>query len=183
MLENQQSECSLVRLLREGSDVTFRDVYERHASALKARAYYFYRDEFLAEEAVQEVMTKLWQGRRELPKIESLSAYLHRAVINYCINQKNKDVTLEARKRLYAQILDTVSEVKPFARAELAKALADAINEISPTNRRSFELAYLEDMRTEDIAKVLGLKAADVRKRISRALLSLRRSLSHLKIF
>ncbi|WP_295119728.1 sigma-70 family RNA polymerase sigma factor [uncultured Chitinophaga sp.] len=174
----------LLERLRAGSDQAFVEIYNRFWRILRAQAFYFTQDSFLAEDIVQEVFAWVWKNREQMNTSIRLETYLIRATINTCIDDKRKEKTLAARKKLYAYVLDAHYEPRSnMEDDQLGQLLKKAIGEINPATRKAFEKAYIDQQKTSHIAEELGISHQDVRNRISRALKILRTSLSHLRIF
>lgn len=180
---NYHNDAFILSRLKNGSDQAFIAIYNRFWRLLKAQAYYFLQDAFQAEDVVQDVFAWLWKNRDDLRTDISLETYLLRATINACIDDKRKQKNLSARKKLYSYILDTQYEqLKPETK-ELGKLLKKALEEVKPGTRRAFEMAYIENTKTSLVAAQLSITHQHARTRISRALKSLRSSLSHFRLF
>lgn len=132
-----------------------------------------------AEDAVQEVLVAVWQGRSGLPDAGSLAGYLHRAVRNRALNQLRSRQT--AGRWLARQ--DPEPQIAPEAETgiedrELDAAYRAALAELAPRNREIFVLSREQGLSYREIATTLGISVKTVETLMGRALKSLRERLT-----
>jgi RNA polymerase sigma-70 factor, ECF subfamily len=62
---------------------------------------------------------------------------------------------------------------------EIRERVAEAMNELSPTERAAFLLRHFEGMRIEDVSRVLECQPGAAKHSVFRAVQKLRRALEH----
>jgi len=160
---------------RDAFERLFRSWYARltsYAANLTAQ-----RD--AAEDVVQEVFVAVWARRESLPDFEKLPGYLHRAVRNRSLNHLRQQRT--AGRWLAGQEPDP--GVPPVAEsalvgAEAVQRVRAALAALPPRTREVFLLSRDQGLTYPAIAETLGISVKTVETLMSRALRSLRESLS-----
>ena len=125
-------------------------------------------DTHLAEDLVQEALSRVFPrwGRRW--NIDNPSAYAQTVLVNVFLSQRRKKSSSELPT---AQVEDSAAAGGDPA---LRITLLDALGELPELDRAVLVLRYWEDRSVEETAAVLKLKAGTVRARCSRALLRVR---------
>ncbi|MBZ0100252.1 MAG: sigma-70 family RNA polymerase sigma factor, partial [Taibaiella sp.] len=86
-----------IGIIITGKDINqvFEQVFKEHFKNLHAYACSILKDEDEAEEMVQNVFYKLWEKKEKISELQSVPAYLYRAVHNECMNYvKHEKVTM-----------------------------------------------------------------------------------------
>lgn len=168
------------------NSIAFEALYKSNYS----RLYYFARGivgETDADDIVSEAFMDLWRRRNEIDFGDRIVVFLSRSVytrsIN-CLKHRNMSVSkialleeLGARKR---EVFDTENNSSPQKRlenADLRVRLDEAIAQLPERCRVVFRLSYLQDMRNDKIAELLGLSVRTVESHIYNALCVLRQKL------
>jgi len=170
--------AELVNRMRAGDQAAFEQVFRRWYAPLADYAAQILQNRDAAEDAVQDAFIAVWNRRDALPDATKLSAYLYRAVRNRALNQ------LRGQKGI-ASLDDEDSEepsVEPAAlsaieHAELADAVAAAIDALAPRTREVFLLSREQELTYAEIAETLGISVKTVETLMGRALRTLRATL------
>src|SRR3546814_6612685 len=89
------SDSAVVKMLREGSEQVFGQVFKTWFKPLHAYAFTILRDDAVAEEMVQNVFFNIWKKRERLEINGAVKSYLYRAVhnesLNYLKHQKRSE--------------------------------------------------------------------------------------------
>jgi len=164
--------------LSNADSVTFEEVFKSSFKSLHLYACSILKEESAAEEVVQQVFFKLWEKNERLSELQSITAYLYRAVHNDCLNVL-KHSKVKAAHRAHA--LYTSSEhdhpADQAALKELQRNIDKAINELPEQCRTIFQMSRFEDMKYRDIAEKLGLSVKTVENQMGKALRVLRNKL------
>ena len=125
-------------------------------------------DAHLAEDLVQEALSRMYPkwGRRS--KIDNPSGYAQTVLVNVFISQRRKKSSSELPTE---QVADAVSAGDDAA---LRMTLLSALAKLSELDRAVLVLRYWEDRSVEETAAALKMKAGTVRARSSRALARVR---------
>ncbi|MBS4216285.1 RNA polymerase sigma factor [Neobacillus rhizophilus] len=166
--------------------VNFNEVYSKHAKRLYYIAYQYTRDEFLAEDIVQESFLKAY---RKLDTVEDngklgawLSAITARTAIDFLRSEKRRHWT----PMDYAELepLHCVGSSSGSSTEEAAvirlfqEEIGGSIENLSKEFREVLILKMQYGLKETEIASRLNLKSATVKTRLYRARKQLRRILA-----
>ncbi len=144
-----------------------------HSSWMRALARTLVRDAGFAEDVVQQT----WVAALENPprSVEARGVWLRRVVRNLSLrvrrDQRHRRIREERAARLE---IDAVTPEELLQKAELQRRIVDAVIALEEPYRSSVLLRFYEDLHPREIAARLGIPAATVRTRLSRALEKLR---------
>ncbi len=129
-------------------------------------AFYILEDRAEAEDAVQEVLLKLWERRELLSGIKNLKAYCNTLIRNYCIDIIRKGHRLSAIDETIADAEE--SDTKTTARQQLSETLL-AIEKLGPRQKEALRLLSLEDYSYNQISREMGISPLNARVLVSQA--------------
>lgn len=146
-------------------------------------AYNIVKDQFLAEDVVQEALVKIWKKRDQLKEIEKKEAWCVTIARNLAID-KLRSVKKKRTTDITEQYGVSDNDPNPERKAILKDALAQVteIMNTLPENQR--EIVYLRDVEGytyAEIAEMLDFSVDQVKVNLHRARKSLRQKLDHLK--
>lgn len=136
--------------------------------AMYHTAYAILKNDSDCADAVQETIFKAYKSLGGLKNPEHFKTWLIRILVNTCYPQ------LKSRK--YTKDIENIPEPTAeddYSKTELMLEIAD----LDEKYRIPLMLYYMDGFTTDEIARSLGLTSAAVRKRISRARLTLRKQL------
>src|SRR5512133_2273818 len=81
------SDIDVIRKLQSGNHHVFEQIFKQYYNMLCYEAKGYLHSNYLTEEIVCEVFTRLWQNRNTITITTSLREYLVKAVHNSCIDQ------------------------------------------------------------------------------------------------
>ncbi len=121
-----------------------------------------------AEDAVQEVLLKLWEKRYELEQYRSIEAFSMTLTHNVCMDLQRKHKDMQVIDNLPDATHGNTPELLLEAKDEvrLIRILIDSL----PTLQRT--IMYMKDIKgyeTEEIAQITGCNAEAIRSNLSRA--------------
>jgi RNA polymerase sigma factor (sigma-70 family) len=145
------------------------------AAVLPMREYLFVTakkmlyEEDDAEDAVQEVLLKLWSVRDSLMKYDNVEAFVTTVTKNHCLDKlKLKKRTEELTENvLLIQAEDTPYELTE--QLDTRVALERIIGALPPLQREIIRMKDMEEYEVEEIAEITGTKPEAVRMNLSRA--------------
>jgi RNA polymerase sigma-70 factor (ECF subfamily) len=142
------------------------DLIRRFGDRVYKLAYYHVRDRYMAEDIAQEVFCRVY---RNLDRFRGDSAYftwIYRITVNLC-----RDYTASAgfRRMLPWRSLGDGARAaaRRFEEAAGGEVFA-AVMELPALYRPVRSLHYFEDLKTPEIARMLGISEANVRARLCR---------------
>jgi RNA polymerase sigma-70 factor (ECF subfamily) len=185
----QQEERSLVERLQAGDKTACAQCIEQHAPGVYRLALRILGDETEAEDVMQETFLNAFKSIDDFQWRSSLQTWLYRITYNLALMRKRK------RQPLYVALEPEGEEGEEaatprqlfdwccvpdadFATNEARRELEAAIAALPANLREVFVLRELEGLSGEQAAKMLGLTVANVKVRLHRARLWLRKRLA-----
>lgn len=167
--------------IKLGDHQAFELLFRMYYVRLCAFSNKFLNDTEESRETVQEVFTKIWEGRNELDPEDSIKAYLFKITHNLSINKlRRKKVELkytEIYKLVYIEH-EEISAHESLIAKELENQIFNSINKLPVKCRKIFELSRNEGLKYREIADVLKISIKTVETQMSKALRSLKDELS-----
>lgn len=122
-----------------------------------------------AEDAIQEVLLKLWNKRLELEQYRSIEAFAMTLTHNLCMDMWRS-------KRTNNLSLDVVQAAAPTGTPERLLEIKDEIrlmheiiDSLPPLQRTIMRMKDIEEYETDEIAEITGCGAEAIRSNLSRA--------------
>lgn len=122
-----------------------------------------------AEDAVSELLIKLWQMRDSLDEVKSIRAYCHTALRHIVIDDfRNKRTErLDEEGMEYKMTASqTWTEAEQY---ELSELLQKAVAQLPTLRRQVYELHELQGYECNEIAELLNLRIDAIHNHLSRA--------------
>jgi len=175
----QADERSIIRGLVEGSEEAYKYVFETYYGPMCILAENILSDEFLAQAAVSDVISHLYEVRSEVVIHSNLKSYLMMSTRNHCLNLLNsKSVrTLQTFSTLCEQdahdVLSGVDAVTPQGKLldnELESLMHDCIENLPEPIKTTFIKSRFRDMTYRQIGSEDGVSANTVKVRVQQAL-------------
>jgi RNA polymerase sigma-70 factor (ECF subfamily) len=163
----------LLDACRRGDREAWRALYEAHKDKVYSIAFYFLKgDPAAAADVTQQVFLKLMDGIGKYHGSSSFSTWLHRVVVNACIDSTRRGRRLPVAMEpavLQAVPDSSTSHEDQFARLEVAQSVQDAIAQLPSKLRIAILLRYFDDLAYTDMAAALDCSIGTVSSRLSRA--------------
>jgi len=131
----------------------------------------FLRNREEAEDALQEVLMRLWTNRQELDTYHSVEALAVRMTKNLCLDK----LKAHSRQKMddAADMLEITAEgVSPYRQVELADSadlMRRLMDELPDQQKLILHLRDVEEYSFEEIEQVTGLSVNNIRVIVSRA--------------
>ncbi len=161
----------LLELLRNGDEAAFTELYHHYSGQLYVNLFKMVKDETLAEEIVQDIFTRIWQKRQTLQVEQSFPAYLYRMGHNAVHDFYRK---LQRDRRLYQQFKALATEhythiEEALFRQESKVLLHQALDTLSPQQKKAYELCKLEGCSYKETAEQMGISPLTVKEYMVKA--------------
>jgi RNA polymerase sigma-70 factor (sigma-E family) len=134
-------------------------------------------DRGIAEDCVQEAMTRVHRHWRRVRRDGKPAAYAHQAVVNAALSWRR-------RRRIREVPLTPVDHATRAAIEEVGQGIDDvdstllaALRSLPPQMRAAVALRYLEDRSEAETARLLGCSVGTVKSATSRGVARLRSAL------
>ena len=153
----------------------FAGVLRANEAMVYSIALHFLRDRTLAEELAQDVFLQLHQNLSKFTSQAHVAHWLRKVTSHRCIDR--------ARRRAVAKEVELETMQEPSADQELrdpllSERLGKLVASLPEKRRLLVILRYQEDLRPEEIAKILGMPVRTVRTQLFRTLELLREKAS-----
>lgn len=179
---NADDERLIVLLARRGD----RDAFSRLVDLYDQRLLYFVRNILGEHDGALDVLQAVWLiVHRKLRTLQSLDAFrvwLYRIAHDQAVSELRK----RSRRPLLIGDLETPQSLDPASNDEEsafddAEQVHVALKRLSVDHRRVLTLRFLEDMKIDEIAVVIGCSVGTVKSRLHYAKLALRHQIEELQ--
>ena len=176
-------EHNLIQAARNGDQAAIGELVQQYQKRVFALAVRMCPTPELAEEAAQEAFLAAWQGLPFFRGDSAFATWLYRLTRNVCIDflraqKRRQTVPLHLNDdegETELPLPDTAEGPEERAVAgERRRALAQAMQALSPEHREILTLRVIEDLPYEQIAQILGVRTGTVKSRLARARISLK---------
>ena len=166
---------NLVERAGQGDHDAFAVLVNASIPRLEAVARLILRDHELARDAVQDTFIRAWRDLPGLRDPDRFDAWLHRLVVNACLD------TLRKRKRRPMEV--ELTPLAPPSIGDETGAIMDrdqlerAFRQLDPGQRAVLVLHYYIGMSVPQVAETLGVPLGTAQSRLARALATMRSTL------
>jgi RNA polymerase sigma-70 factor (family 1) len=162
-------------------EIVFSNFYKKHATALRNFLYYKYGNADQANDMAQESFVKLWQNCKSVP-LEKAKSFLYTVAKNLSLNVlKHEKVVLNYQKTSTQTEVDNQNPEFLLEEEQFKKKLLKAIENLNETHRTAFLMNRIDGKKYVEIAQELNISVKAVEKRISNALVQLRKEIENFK--
>jgi RNA polymerase sigma-70 factor (ECF subfamily) len=162
----------LVEQIRQGDDGAFEMLVRRKTSKVYGLCYRVIGNGEDAKDISQLVFLKLWENLEKYDATYAFDTWLYRMVTNVAIDfmrsKQSRDNAVNSNLRLVKTSIDPEQTVT-VARKEVASVFNAVSNVLSPKQKTIFVMSEMEDLRSSEIAKVLGCRESTVRNHLFNA--------------
>jgi RNA polymerase sigma-70 factor (ECF subfamily) len=165
-----------------GDEAALSTLYDRYSAMLFGMLMRILRDQQAAEEVLQDMFLQLWRNAAQFDaKRGSLPAWLmvigRNRAISRLRGRRDREV-LEEEEGDYANTFASGQNIEDEAvRAELARNISAALEQLPAEQKQAVELAYFEGMTQSEIANRTGTPLGTVKTRVRTAMQTLRQIL------
>jgi len=176
---SESVEQELVARAKNGDKGAFDRIVYQYQDVIFRLAYRMLDNRDDALDVVQETFYRFWRSLKSFRGDSSVRLYLETIATRLCISRYRK-------RRLLASIEDFFGlGTRPVWDEQIdsdriKRALAEAMNELSPRERAVFVLRMEREYSTEQTAQILGISPGTVKSLLHRANDKMRRKLKRL---
>jgi RNA polymerase sigma-70 factor (ECF subfamily) len=170
----------LERLAAGADEAALSQLYDRYQAAMYGLAMRITNDSALAQDAVQEAFVGVWRNAARYSETRAsvrtwmLSITHHRAID--ILRRRRPASPLPETEQVH-ESMRTPDVWQEVARADDAKAVRAAMDDLSREQREAIELAYFGGLTQTEIATRVGIPLGTVKSRVRLGLAALRRTL------
>jgi RNA polymerase sigma-70 factor (ECF subfamily) len=162
----------LVEQIRQGDDRAFEALVRRKTSKVYGLCYRVIGNSEDAKDISQLVFLKLWENLEKYDATYAFDTWLYRMVTNVAIDfmrsKQSRDNAVNSNLRLVKTSIDPEQTVT-VQRKEVESVFNAVSNVLSPKQKTIFVMSEMEDLRSSEIAKVLGCRESTVRNHLFNA--------------
>jgi len=162
----------LVEQIRQGDDRAFETLVRRKTSKVYGLCYRVIGNSEDAKDISQLVFLKLWENLEKYDATYAFDTWLYRMVTNVAIDfmrsKQSRDNAVNSNLRLVKTSIDPEQTVT-VQRKEVESVFNAVSNVLSPKQKTIFVMSEMEDLRSSEIAKVLGCRESTVRNHLFNA--------------
>lgn len=129
-----------------------------------------------AEDAVQEVFTKLWDQSGRLQNLDKPEAFAMIVTKNYCLDRL-KSRQASQLSLVHSNYASTVNVEKQLEYQDTAGMVFDIIEQLPEKQRMAMQLRDVEGFDYQEVAEILEMNETAVRVTLSRARKTVREEL------
>lgn len=176
--KNSQSDLELVKQIREGDMLAFRNLVEKYKDVSFSLACSVLKDEEEAEDALQDAFMKVLNNINKFRFDASFATWLYRIVVNTCLKVKEKN-----KKHLYddlSEVLnipsDDISSLDKYSEKERSGYINATFKLMKPEEALLLRLYYLCELSISDIKEVTDFTETNIKVMLYRG----RKNMYHL---
>jgi RNA polymerase sigma-70 factor (family 1) len=168
-------EKELLNLISQDDVVAFKGIYDFFWHKMYLTALKKTQSAEVAEELVQEILSKLWE-RRQIVVIENLETYLFTALKYAVISHVRTTIKARYNEDItnHTDTFKIYAEENPHNTWDLQTALDNALKALPDKTRLIFEMSRYEEIPHREIANQLDISEKAVEYHITQALKLLR---------
>jgi RNA polymerase sigma-70 factor (ECF subfamily) len=122
-----------------------------------------------AEDAIQEIMLKLWEKRNQVAKHPNIKGLVFLTARNYCIDVLRKKPLLVDDAASYFKVIKSSNENTSLEWQELNKIIQEILKQLPEQQKEVFVMRDLDGYEFKEIAATLEITVEHVRVLVSRA--------------
>ena len=185
----EPTDRTYVARTRAGDSDAYRVLVERHGRALFRLAFRMTGNQQDAEDVVQESFLRAYRQLSKFDERASFGTWLYRIAANCSLDlvrsrkrrsehqPLNGDLPAEAEDPVLSLPSTDPTPERAALSSEVRDRLAEAMNDLSATERTAFVLRHFEGMRIEEVSRVLECQPGAAKHSVFRAVQKLRRAL------
>ena len=178
------TDLAVVTKARLGDADAFRVLVERHSRPLFRLAYRMTGNQHDAEDVVQESFLRAWRQLGKFDERASFGTWLYRIATNCSLDvmrgRKRRPADSDVEDPFLALPSGDPTPERMAVSGEVRDRVAEAMEELSASERTAFVLRHFEGMRIEDVSRVLGCQPGAAKHSVFRAVRKLRHALEPL---
>jgi RNA polymerase sigma-70 factor (ECF subfamily) len=179
---NALTDIELLAMVKNDRMDAFEELYHRHWKKLYSFAYKRIRSKEITEEIVQDFLTNLWAGRKNIVVKTSFEGYIYTSIRNLVLNCIAKETRRNAYNsfvQLFRTELDNTTEQTVYVR-DFYYNLQMELSYLPEKCRSVFEMSRQENKSNKEIAAQLGISEKTVESHLTKAIKRLRVNLNSL---
>ena len=177
----------LVRLAKGGDNAAFGKLMERYQNKIYRLGRRMTETDEDAEDVLQEAFIKAFKSLRRFKEKSKFSTWLYRITVNQALMKLRKrkldavslDEPVATEEGSVQRDIedDTPDPLQMLIETESLETLDEAIADLPPRHRAVFVLRHVEELSTEETARILKITVPAVKSRLHRTRMELKEKL------
>ena len=175
--EKAQRDQSLLDALIKGEEAAFEKIYKSYFALLRNYSASIVGDSDAAYEIIQNIFVALWENRKNLDREKSLRNYLLRSAHNNSLRYlKTQSLHLQHQENLKKEKSEEEQEnvIRHEEYPDPEQQLSALLNELPERSRQVVIMSHIENKKSADIARELGISVRTVETILYQAMKKLR---------
>ncbi len=126
-------------------------------------------DKFLAEDAIQEIMIKLWAERKRIEDHPNLNGFVFKTARNFCLDILKKKGPIFVSDDLQINNLEASKSQESFEWNELKKTIEEIVETLPKQQKEILLMRDIDGWEYSEIAEATQIKVEHIRVLLSRA--------------
>lgn len=149
---------------------TFKKLFLPFHRKLYCISYHYLESKADAEDMVQETYLKLWQQKEELESVANIEAFAVKIIRNLCLDKIKSASFQTGRNDIKTAYEKTTTDLaNQYETTDDIHQIKLLISRLPDQQREVMKLRHLNDCSMEEIEKITGLSAGNIRVLLSRA--------------
>ena len=169
-------DTALILQVSEGDEYAFRLLFDQYRNKIFSIAWKITGVKSAAEDVVQEVFIKLWMNKEKLTGVKNFNAYLNTITRHHILNNLRKVAYQQTflEDLIREQSVNTEKVSDPVLYNELQNLVHRAIQQLSPQQKKIFQLSRTQGLKHAEIAAQLNISRSTVKDHMVEALRSIK---------
>ncbi|ASA21176.1 RNA polymerase sigma factor [Paenibacillus donghaensis] len=180
-MEDQSNEKWIIQQVLNGDPEAFAGLVDKYKSALYGLLLGMGASHQDAQDLAQETFIKAYRKLRDHREQSSFASWLYTIAINLFRSQKRRRTFGFVEQSLLQKKEDALNPEEQYMRKEAQLDMQQKLAKLPERYRIVLLLRYTNELSYEEIAAVTGLTIHQVKNRLHRARLKLRKQWSHSK--
>ncbi|MCD4536263.1 SigE family RNA polymerase sigma factor [Nocardioides sp. cx-169] len=159
----------------QDSEPEFREWVTARRSQLRRTAYLLCGDWHLADDLVQEALTRAFAVWGRVTRTGQPDAYVRKILLNLYLDHRRRPARRESAWAELPDVTAAGGDVESLGERERVLA---ALRRVAPGQRAVLVLRFWEDLSVEQSAQALGVSTGNIKSQTSRGLEALRGALA-----
>ena len=173
------NESELLAKIAEGDESAFCSLFDHYQKYVFSFGRKLMRSDEIAEDIVQDIFIKIWQGREKLKEIDNFGGYLNILVRNHSFNLLRQ---LAHRQRTGEDIVLSFSDEDNNTQhtidyRETVRILEEVLDNLPEQQKTVYSLCHLDGLKYEEAAAKMNISVATVHYHMKLALKNIRHHL------
>ncbi|MCQ2519199.1 MAG: sigma-70 family RNA polymerase sigma factor [Lachnospiraceae bacterium] len=175
--------AGLVNKVKQGDSQAFAELYTMTCQKVFSYAGKYLRDDYLAEDAVQEIYVLAYKNLDKLKDPYLFIAWLNQISFRVCydIDKKRKGEATDYDTEILEEVIGSDFKDNPeeltFIKDQ-SRRLSEAVQSLDTSDQQLIELRYIYNKKIDEIVFITGLSKSTVKRHLNNALEQLKKIMS-----